>query len=92
MPSVNIVYSSRPSVRLPGKLDLSNQGNEYQCYEIELCFYFIVMSKDKKGNIKLSEYSQEEPDFRVICMLSPLYRRSGSVHRDFPLLLLKRVE
>lgn len=50
------------------------------------------MSKDKKGNTKLSEYSQEEPDFRVICMLSPLYLRSGSVHRDFSLRLLKRVE
>ena len=48
--------------------------------------------KRQEGNVKLSEYSQEEPDFRVICMLSPLYRRSGSVHSDFPLLLLKRVE
>lgn len=55
---------------------------------------FLLYShvKRQEGNIKLSEYSQEEPDFRVICMLSPLYRRSGSVHRDFPPLLLKRVE
>ena len=55
---------------------------------------FLLYShvKRQEGNIKLSEYSQEEPDFRVICMLSPLYRRSGSVPTDFPLLLLKRVE
>lgn len=55
---------------------------------------FLLYShvKRQEGNIKLGEYSQEEPDFRVICMLSPLYRRSGSVPRDFPLLLLKRVE
>ena len=55
---------------------------------------FLLYShvKRQESNIKLSEYSQEEPDFRVICMLSPLYRRSGSVHRDFSLRLLKRVE
>ena len=55
---------------------------------------FLLYShvKRQEGNIKLSEYSQEEPDFRVICMLFPLYRRSGSVPRDFPLLLLQRVE
>ena len=48
--------------------------------------------KKQESKIKLSEYSQEEPDFRVICMLSPLYRRSGSVHRDFSLGLLTRVD
>ena len=25
--------------------------------------------KRQEGNVKLSEYSQEEPDFRVICIL-----------------------
>ena len=58
--------------------------------KIMFLLYSHVMSKESK--IKLSEYSQEEPDFRVICMLSPLYRRSGSVPRDFSLRLLKRVE
>ena len=57
-----------------------------------LLYSHVKRQGGNEGNIKLSEYSQEEPDFRVICMLSPLYRRSGSVHRDFPLLLLKRVE
>lgn len=57
-----------------------------------LLYSHVKRQEGNEGNIKLSEYSQEEPDFRVICMLSPLYRRSGSVHRDFPLLLLKRVE
>ena len=40
---------------------------------------FLLYShvKRQEGNIKLSEYSQEEPDFRVICMLSPLYPGGG---------------
>ena len=100
MPSVNIVYSSWPSVGLPGKLYLGNQGNKYISVGINLMLVrnkIIMLSlyshvKRQESKIKLSEYSQEEPDFRVICMSSPLYRRSGSVHRDFSLRLLTRVD